>query len=773
MTSADGGFIHKLTQITLAQFIRWTIKTLIILFIIGFLVFAWFVLWPVSSIPDAEPVDEYVYLNQGWGKTVDSDARNTYYYTPQGTSMAQGTQHAAVRYKWFVNLELPFSDERFASPEHMRKYRFIVDKEPSALNPDHLPIGFTKHFNQTIGQEILDITCAACHSGEIHYKKNDKNYAIRIDGGQAMHAFTDPQRGNFAPVLLASMLYTHLNPWKFDKFAKGVLAENYPNGKDKLADDLWLSIKGFLASGQNNPLRGLYPVQEGFGRTDALGRIGNTVFGDHLTSANYQDGAAPVSFPYVWNIWKFDWVQYNGSVAQPLARNIGEALGVGAVIPLLDDNGNPLPPEQRFKSSVRIDDLNKIEETLRELKPPTWPTGIFGEIDETRVSQGKVLFNRYCLECHGPHPASKAKQIASAPLKKSPLNEWLIEVISTEHIGTDPSAADGFMDRRYDISMTGVSDEDIVNTLTPLLLRQLNRNVEYRLKEVIRLREEKQLPLGRLTEELSAYPAPNKEETPSYPEKSYQSILTALGELSEGVPAIDSITASPKQGYRCDLSCQTKQLIWLLKSGYQEMMAIPQSWDVKSLTEGEALSLVGLLIKNKYYKDKGMNYQQQMQEQGFGTIDLPQQIRGYKPRPLAGVWATPPFLHNGSVPSIYEMLIPQEKRTAEFYMGSREYDPKNLGYVIKTDANSDGHGFLLDTSIKGNWNMGHSFAADQSAWKKYRTDYKNNPLPKGVIGPLLTDEERYAIIEFLKVKTDNYVCAEEDESGNCISGEWQ
>ena len=767
MADAALGFIDKLKQITVARFIRWLIKTVIILFIIAFLVFAWFILWPVSSIPDAEPVDEYIYLDQGWGTNVSSEGRNHYYYTPQGTSMAQGTQHAAVRYDWFVNLRIPFSDERFASPDHMRKYRFIVEPKPTEKNPDQLPLGFTKHFNETIGQEVLDITCAACHSGEIHYTKDNKKYAIRIDGGQAMHAFTDPQRGNFAPVLLASMMYTRLNPWKFDEFAEGVLKQNYPNGKDKLKDDLWLSIKGFLGAGQNNPFRGLYPVQEGFGRTDALGRIGNTVFGDHLTSDNYQEGAAPVSYPFVWNIWKFDWVQYNGSVAQPLARNIGEALGVGAVIPLLDDNGNPLPKEQRFTSSVRVDDLNLIEETLRELKPPKWPSKILGEIDQQKAAQGKALFNQYCQECHGPHPASKAKQMASAPLKKSPLHEWLIEVISTDHIGTDPSAADAFMDRRYDISMTGITNQDIVDTLSPLLLRQLNRNVQYRLTEVIRLREEKGLDLGTLPQELAAYPDPNVEEEPTYPKQNYDSILASLSGLP-GVPAIDSITKQPYQGYKCYVKCQTKQLIWLLKSGYETYMGVPKGWDVKSLTEGEGLNLIGLLIKEKYYKDKGLNYAEQMKIQGFGTMDLPQQIRGYKPRPLAGVWATPPFLHNGSVPSIYEMLIPPKDRTPEFYMGSREYDPKHLGYAIKTD----GKGFLLDTKVKGNWNIGHGFTADKETYARHRADYKNNPLPKGVIGPLLTDDQRFAIIEYLKVKTDEFVCLEQNEDGSCAQGEW-
>ena len=128
---------------------------------------------------------------------------------------------------------------------------------------------------------------------------------------------------------------TAVNPWKFDRFAKKVLGPGYPDAKPKLRKALFATLKAMRASGQNRPLRKLYPVHEGFGRTDALGRIGNTAFGDHLSASNYQVGDAPVSYPYVWNIWKFDWVQYNGSVSQPLARNVGEALGVGAIVPLM------------------------------------------------------------------------------------------------------------------------------------------------------------------------------------------------------------------------------------------------------------------------------------------------------------------------------------------------------------------------------------------------------------------------------------------------------
>ena len=84
--------------------------------------------------------------------------------------------------------------------------------------------------------------------------------------------------------------------------------------------------------------------------------------------------------------------------------------------------------------------------------------------------------------------------------------------------------------------------------------------------------------------------------------------------------------------------------------------------DVKKLSEGLALNLVGLLIKNRFYADNRIDYATQQCLEGFGALDLPQEIAGYKPRPLEGVWATPPFLHNGSVPTLYQMLLPPERR---------------------------------------------------------------------------------------------------------------
>jgi len=103
----------------------------------------------------------------------------------------------------------------------------------------------------------------------------------------------------------------------------------------------------------------------------------------------------------------------------------------------------------------------------------------------------------------------------------------------------------------------------------------------------------------------------------------------------------------------------------------------------------------------------------------------------YKAAPRDGVWATPPFLHNGSVPNLYEMLLPAEERTKKFYIG-REFDPVKVGL----DTSGKSGTFLLDTALPGNSNAGHSF--------------EDRPRGNGVVGPLLTEEQRWAIVEYLK-----------------------
>jgi len=117
---------------------------------------------------------------------------------------------------------------------------------------------------------------------------------------------------------------------------------------------------------------------------------------------------------------------------------------------------------------------------------------------------------------------------------------------------------------------------------------------------------------------------------------------------------------------------------------------------------------------------------------GYRELPLPPAPEHvYKAAPRDGVWATAPFMHNGSVPNLYEMLVPAKERTKKFYLG-REFDPVKVGL----DTSGKSGGFLFDTTLLGNSNAGHSF--------------EDAPRGNGVIGPLLTDEQRWALVEYLK-----------------------
>ncbi len=102
---------------------------------------------------------------------------------------------------------------------------------------------------------------------------------------------------------------------------------------------------------------------------------------------------------------------------------------------------------------------------------------------------------------------------------------------------------------------------------------------------------------------------------------------------------------------------------------------------------------------------------------------LVDELARYKARPLNGIWASPPFLHNGSVNSLYEILLPPSERK-NFYLGCDEYDPIRAGLAC-TEANG---GFLFDTSLVGNKPVGHDYG------------------PKGPNA----EEDRMALVEYLK-----------------------
>ena len=100
--------------------------------------------------------------------------------------------------------------------------------------------------------------------------------------------------------------------------------------------------------------------------------------------------------------------------------------------------------------------------------------------------------------------------------------------------------------------------------------------------------------------------------------------------------------------------------------------------------------------------------------------------RGYANHPLDGIWARAPYLHNGSVPTLRDLLEPPENRPKVFFRGYDVYDQMRVGFVSTVAAAGGRTFFQYDTAIAGNSNAGH------------------------VYGTMLSGADKDAIVEYMK-----------------------
>ena len=98
---------------------------------------------------------------------------------------------------------------------------------------------------------------------------------------------------------------------------------------------------------------------------------------------------------------------------------------------------------------------------------------------------------------------------------------------------------------------------------------------------------------------------------------------------------------------------------------------------------------------------------------------------GYVAVPLDGLWLRAPYLHNGSVPSLADLLEPAERRPRGFWRGYDVIDPVKVGFISEGAA-AEREGSWYDTTHPGNSNAGHDY------------------------GTALTPELKRALLEFLK-----------------------
>lgn len=101
-------------------------------------------------------------------------------------------------------------------------------------------------------------------------------------------------------------------------------------------------------------------------------------------------------------------------------------------------------------------------------------------------------------------------------------------------------------------------------------------------------------------------------------------------------------------------------------------------------------------------------YQEATDTNPFGPL------KAYKARPLNGIWATAPYLHNGSVPSLYDLLLPEEERPKKFVVGRLAFDATKVGFSSEIHKETKYNPFIFDTTLSGNGNGGHEYGTNLS-----------------------------------------------------------
>jgi hypothetical protein len=298
--------------------------------------------------------------------------------------------------------------------------------------------------------------------------------------------------------------------------------------------------------------------------------------------------------------------------------------------------------------------------------------------------------------------------------------------LTVDDIGTDPTAAVNFLEKQIDLSMIGIPPAIAADGMRTLLEHDLNDETDAYAKEVLRLSGKPDA--FHSIREMTA--------------QERNDLRTQALKIADGTNTLD---CSGKNYGDSDLANAEAQFKDLVCSGESRVNNYIASFDMRKLNTGVALRTIVFSARRRFYADRRYSEAERDELNGFGELDVPVPLPQYKARPLAGIWAAGPFLHNGSVPTIYQLLLPAGQRDKKFFVGTRDFDPVNLGLSTRPSGKE---GFWLDTSITGNSNVGHEFRKGYIRWKS------GSPPQYGVIGPEWTDEERGDIIEYLKVHRD-------------------
>ena len=637
-----------------------------------------------------------IYLDQGWS---ESDSL-WYYTTTQGSAL--------MPYDIFLALEQADSTELFRANNNVDKFRYLPQK-PTFFNPDGLPVGFTKEAYQ--GMDYVGYTCAACHSGQVNFKGK----AIRIDGGPAMADMV-----GFLTNLETSMKATLADSAKNQRFVARVLERNNDYSEAaQVTSDLkkWTNTLELYNNVNHSH------IDYGFARLDAFGRIYNRVLEHVISRAQVRDQLLAVEKV---NEQPLMTVAQVDKVLEGISPTIIGDVQFALIIDRLVSKEAGYP-------SLSQKSLQKIKRRIfnEPNAPVSYPflwdivqsdyvqwnglaanagvgplgrnagevIGVFGKLDWTAEKSGWSLSSVLTGQESKSHKIDFKSSIdlvnlsrLESHLKTLTSPQWPEEILGA--IDRPKAARGRHLYAEYCESCHEVIDRTDWDRIVVANMSALN-------------------VVG--TDRAMAENGVNYSGFSGNFKNTYQKEDVGSLIIKDRAPVVQVLTAATMGTVGTP---DADKWIWRRMLDWVYMLA-------KSFFDNDIKASV-----------KTGNYQPDTTAQPY------QSLLSYKARSLNGIWATGPFLHNGSVPSLYDLLLPEKRkddpeageyRPSEFKVGSRELDPIKVGFK------SEGYdGFTFTTHRRGDRNMGHEYGSI------------HDPSLKDGEKDALTEEERWELIEYIK-----------------------
>lgn len=621
-----------------------------------------------------------VYLDQNW-KPEDS---LWFYTTTQGSNL--------LPYDFFMALEQPGSTALFRTNENMNNYRYLPQRA-TVSNPDALPVGFVK--DGYLNKNYIGLTCAACHTGQINYR----GLGMRIDGGPG-----GADMVGFLEALTKAMRAARDDPAVQQRFVKAVLARGAYANADEVVKDIATYTQRLVSYNVINHSATNY----GYARLDAFGRIYNRTL-EHLL---------------------------NRSQLEAVLRNI---LTPGEIAEALKGVGDTLSSAERDQVILHVAkkprdiDWLKRELFIKADAPVSYP--FLWDVPQHDVVQWNGLGNNAGL---GPLGRNTGEVIGVfGTLEWQDGSEYSLTSLlagegltrKTTHFNSSVNAYNLRRIETHLVSLqspqwpTGVFGAGSVDTA------RVARGERLFNKHCVTCHAgiERSSPTRRIVAYMSKVEEVGTDPTMADNSIHYQGYSGILrnGYVGAGVGNILLDKKAP--------------IAALLTKATTNVLETPDP--DKSFVQRWAEWLINIVKATLGNEIKPSN------KHGNYTIDTTvdpyASLHAYKGRALNGIWATAPYLHNGSVPTLYDLLLPAacpagdkdaECRPTKFQVGSREFDP------VKVGLKSEGYeGFTFDTRLAGNSNAGH--------------EYGTVAVVKGekTVQPL-SKEERLDLLDYLKVQ---------------------